>query len=198
MKYLFATTNKAKIRYYANKLQENGIDIVTLDDLNITIDVEETGNDPVENALIKAETYFNITKLPTIAIDDGLYLNDIPDNIQPGTFVRRVNGKRLNDQEMLDYYIDLVNKYGHDGYLDGYFLKGIAIFYENNHYTYEYKSDTTLINKTSSKFIEGYPLSSLQYHKEKESSMKENKQKEIVGFIMDTISFIESKDIKEK
>ena len=52
MKYLFATTNKAKIKYYANRLQENGIDIVTLEDLNITIDVEETGNDPVENALI--------------------------------------------------------------------------------------------------------------------------------------------------
>ena len=30
---------------------------------------------------------------------------------------------------MLDYYIGLVNKYGHDGYLDGYFLKGIAILF---------------------------------------------------------------------
>ena len=30
MKILFATTNQAKVRYYATRLQEKGFDIVTL------------------------------------------------------------------------------------------------------------------------------------------------------------------------
>jgi inosine/xanthosine triphosphate pyrophosphatase family protein len=33
MKILFATTNKAKVKFYAARLKEKGIDIVTLDDL---------------------------------------------------------------------------------------------------------------------------------------------------------------------
>ena len=56
MKYLFATTNKAKIRYYVTKLRERGIEVITLEDLNMACDVDETGKDPVENAVIKARS----------------------------------------------------------------------------------------------------------------------------------------------
>ena len=41
MKYLLATTNKAKIRYYGTKLKKRGIEIITLEDLNI--ECEEIG-----------------------------------------------------------------------------------------------------------------------------------------------------------
>ena len=37
MKYLLATTNKAKIRYYGTKLKKRGIEIITLEDLNIEV-----------------------------------------------------------------------------------------------------------------------------------------------------------------
>ena len=40
MKCLFATTNKAKIRYYVTKLRERGIEVITLEDLKITCDVD--------------------------------------------------------------------------------------------------------------------------------------------------------------
>lgn len=74
MKILLATTNKAKIRYYGNKLKQKGIDIVTLEELGITCDVDETGNNPIENAVIKAKAYYEISHIPTIALDDGLFL----------------------------------------------------------------------------------------------------------------------------
>ena len=118
LKFLFATTNKAKIEFYANKLKDNGLDIVTIKDLNISCDIDETGKDPIENALIKAKHYNKLSKLPTIAIDDGLYFYDVDESINPGTHVRRVNNKILTDREMLDYYINLVNQYGTDGYLN--------------------------------------------------------------------------------
>lgn len=73
MKYLLATTNKAKIRYYGTKLKERGIEIVTLEDINIECDVDETGKNPIENAIIKASAYHKLSGMPTIALDGGLF-----------------------------------------------------------------------------------------------------------------------------
>lgn len=47
MKFLLATTNKAKIKYYGTKLKEHGVELVTLDDLNINCDIDETGKNPI-------------------------------------------------------------------------------------------------------------------------------------------------------
>ncbi len=46
--------------------------------------------------------------MPTIGMDDTLYLEGVPDELQPGLFVRRVNGKALNDEEMIEYYTYLL------------------------------------------------------------------------------------------
>lgn len=162
MKCLLATTNKAKIRYSGTKLKERGIEIVTLEELNIDCNVDETGKNPIENAIIKASAYNKLSCMPTIAIDEGLFLEGVPDNIQPGTNVRRVNGKRLNDVEMIEYYIDLVNKYGENGMLKGYFLKGVAIVNQDNTYTFDYKVNRCFTNKQSEVIDEGYPLASIQ------------------------------------
>ena len=202
MKYLLATTNKAKIRRYGTKLIEKGIDIVTLDDLNIDIDVDENGNNPIENAIIKATTYNKITNVATIAMDDGLFLNNVPDEMQPGTHVRRVNGKRLNDKEMIEHYISLVNKYGIDGELLGYFIKGVAIVNGNDTYTFEYKADRKFTNQQSKIIDEGYPLASIQIvqplgkfkselTEEEEMIAMNVERKNILNFILDTINTIE-------
>lgn len=202
MKYLFATTNKAKIRYYVTKLRERGIEVITLEDLNITCDVDETGKDPVENAIIKARAYYELSGVPTIALDDGLFLEGVPAHIQPGTHVRRVNGKRLNDKEMIDYYIGLVNQYGDNGALKGYFLKGVAIVDQNHTYTFDYKGKRCFTNKQSQVIDEGYPLASIQiispFNKFKSELTEEEEkrtidieQKDIFEFILKTISTIE-------
>lgn len=202
MKCLFATTNKAKIRYYVTKLRELGIEIVTLEDLNIACDVDETGRDPVENAVIKARAYYELSGMPTIALDDSLFLEGVPDHIQPGTHVRRVNGKRLNDKEMIDYYIGLVNQYGDNGALKGYFLKGVAIVDQNSVYTFDYKAKRCFTNKQSPVIDEGYPLASIQIispfnkfkselTKEEEKRTMDIEQQSIFGFILNTIPTIE-------
>ena len=202
MKYLFATTNKAKIKRYAKRLIEEGIDIVTLDDLNVDVNIDENGKNPTENAIIKATAYNRISNITTIAMDDGLFLYNVPEKIQPGTHVRRVNGKRLNDKEMIEHYIDLVNKYGTNGELPGYFQKGVAIVSGDNVYTFEQKSDRKFTNKQSKIIDEGYPLASIQIvqpfgkfkselTKEEEMIAMNIEQKNILGFILDTINIIE-------
>ena len=207
MKYLLATTNKAKIKRYGEKLAVNQIDIVTLNDLDLDLDVDETGDNPTENAIIKAKAYNKATNMPTIAIDDALFLDNVPDEIQPGTHVRRVNGKRLNDNEMVDYYISLVNQYGKNGELTGYFKKAVAIINENDIFTFEYKTTRKFSNKQSNIINEGYPLSSIQIveqfgkfktelTKEEEEQILKDEQNEICNFIIKTINEIEKKNLE--
>lgn len=208
MKYLLATTNKAKIRYYGTKLKERGIEIVTLEDINIECDVDETGKNPIENAIIKASAYHKLSGMPTIALDEGLFLDGVPDSIQPGTHVRRINGKRLTDIEMIEYYIDLVNKYGENGILKGYFLKGVAIVNQNDTYTFDYKANRCFTNKQSKIIDEGYSLASIQIisslnkfkselTEDEEKSTMDVEQKDIFKFILNTISTIEQDQTKK-
>ena len=199
MKVLLATTNKSKIRYYGQRLIENGVDVITLNDLDKKLDIDENGKKPVENAIIKARAYGKISNLPTVALDDGLFLNNLPDEIQPKTHVRRVNGKRLNDDEMVNYYIDLVEKYGENGILNGFFLKGVCVYYDGSIYSYEKKSNRCFTSKKSDILKEGYPLSSIQYVKElgkykseltyeEEKQIKEFEEKDIIDFILNSLN----------
>lgn len=208
MKYLLATTNKAKIRYYGTKLKEHGIEIATLEDLNIECYVDETGKNPIENAIIKASAYHKLSGMVTIALDEGLFLEGVPDNIQPGTHVRRINGKRLNDIEMIEYYIDLVNKYGKNGILNGYFLKGVAIVNQDNTYTFDYKANRQFTNKQSEVIDEGYPLASIQIiaslnkfkselTEDEEKNTIDVEQRDIFEFILNTISTVEQDQTKQ-
>ena len=69
---LLATTNAGKIREMAGPLGAAGIALVGLNDLGIADIAPETGNSFLENALQKAEFYFAMAKLPTLAEDSGL------------------------------------------------------------------------------------------------------------------------------
>ncbi len=209
MKLLLATKNKAKINYFGKKLKERGIDIVTLDELGIDIDVEETGITPIENATIKAKAYSKLCDYPTLAIDDCLYLNNVDDSVQPGTNVRRVNGKRLNDEEMITYYISLVNKYGTNNELKGYFWKACSIVYKDEAYAIDYKVDRVFTNRCSSVVYEGYPLASIQWipkfnkfkselNDEESKIVKDVEHEEIFDFILKTFNSIQNMSSKEK
>lgn len=205
MKVLFATTNKAKVRYYANKLKEKGFDIVTLSDLDIILDVEENGQNPMENAIIKAKTYAQISNIPTIALDDGLFFDNVPQEVQPGTNVRRISGKRLNDEEMINYYVGLVNQYGNNGKLDGYFLKGVAIADNEEVHQFQKKTPRCFTNQKSSVIDDGYPLASIQIisevnkfkselTKEEEELTMDIEQRDIFEFMIDTIELFIQKN----
>lgn len=79
------------------------------------IDPDENGSTPAENATIKAKAYCEASGLPTLSFDSGLYFTELSmnDPRQPGLYVRRVNGKRLSDEETTDHYIGLVKEMGH-------------------------------------------------------------------------------------
>lgn len=79
MKVLFATTNPAKIKKYAKKLQERDIEVLTIKDLGIDLKPEENGKNAIENAYIKAKAYYDETKITTIGMDNNLYIEELPE-----------------------------------------------------------------------------------------------------------------------
>lgn len=166
-KILFATTNESKSKRFSGELLENGIEVFSLKDLNLKLDIKEDGKDVIENALIKAREAYRISNMPTIGMDDFLYLENVPKDIQPGLCVRRVNNKTLTDDEMLEYYINLVKKYGKNGRINCKWIYGIAVINEKGEEnTYSWSKENFYMVDTKSSIINpGYPLNSISKYK---------------------------------
>lgn len=125
IKLFYATTNKSKLHNMRFRLREYPITVLCPDDLNIHIEVGENGTPAVENALHKASEYYKVIQFPTIAGDSGVSLIGVAAEDQPGLYVRRVNGKILTDDEMIDYYAGLARKNGAPCNLQ--YITGIAL-----------------------------------------------------------------------
>ena len=198
MKILFATTNPAKIKKYAQELMNKNIEVLTIKDLNLNLKVDENGKNAIENASIKAKAYYEATGIVTIGMDNTLYIEELPDEKQPGTHVRRVNGKELNDEEMIEYYTNLVHENG--GKLTVKWIYGMAIYNGRESKTYTWSKDHFyFVDKPSKQRNPGYPLDSIsiipEFNKylveltdEEKRSYKEQKSTEgIIDFIVKSI-----------
>ena len=163
---LFATGNQSKVLRFKDKLLKKGIEIISINDLDEKIDVVENGTDAISNALIKARSYADIVSIPVFAMDDTLYIDNIPEDKQPGMYVRRVNGKRLSDMEMIEYYSNLAHTYSSDGKLTCRWVYGMAVINNGKESTYTFsKDDFYLVDKANSKINPGYPLNSVSVNK---------------------------------
>jgi len=94
MKILIATNNKHKIIEIKNILNNDKIELLTLSDLSIDIEVEEDKDTLEGNALKKAEEMYKIAKIPTIADDTGLFVYSL--NNEPGVFSSRYAGENAS------------------------------------------------------------------------------------------------------
>lgn len=127
MKVLIGTTNPSKAEQFAQMLSGFGVECMTLRDLGITDEPPETGRTPEENAMLKAAFYGQYAE-NVICADSGLYFDCLPldDKRQPGLHIRTPDaGKRLDDEEMIAYYAQLVHNLG--GRTMAYYLNGYAV-----------------------------------------------------------------------
>lgn len=196
MKVLFATTNPAKVKRYASKLQDKGIEVLTLKDINLKLEVEEIGKNAIENALLKAKAYFEATGITSIGIDNNLFIEELPEEKQPGTHVRRVGGKELTDEEMIQYYTNLVKENG--GKLTAKWVYGIVIYdgKEPKQYTWA-KDHFYFVDTPCEKRTPGYPLDSIsimpEYNKyfaqltQEEKNSNINNEDDVINFIVESL-----------
>ena len=198
MKVLFATTNPAKVKKYKDLLKEKGIELITIKDLDFKLHIDENGKDAIENAYIKAKTYYDKTKIPTIGMDNNLFIEELPEEKQPGTHVRRINGKELNDDEMIEYYTNLVKENG--GKLTAKWVYGMVICSDKGVDKFNWSKDHFyFVDKPCEKRNPGYPLDSIsvmpdnnKYWLEcpeeyKERYSEKDNVKEVVQFIVNSI-----------
>lgn len=195
-KVLFATTNPAKIKMYIDKLKEKDVELLTINDLQMDLQVEEAGKNAIENAYIKAKAYHEATGMITIGMDNCLFIEELPEEKQPGTHVRRVNGRELNDDEMIEYYTNLVKEYG--GKLTAKWLYGMVIYdgKEAKEYSWD-MSHFYFVKKPCVKRNPGYPLDSIsmipEFNKYLVELTKEEKEKQkyeendVIQFIINNI-----------
>jgi XTP/dITP diphosphohydrolase len=100
VKLVLATHNPNKIREMSEILSQNvrsvgAFEILTLDELGVTDDVEENGTTFEENALIKARVGASLGYL-SVADDSGLEVDALGG--EPGVYSARYSGEHGNDE----------------------------------------------------------------------------------------------------
>ncbi len=171
LEIIYGTGNGAKISYMEETLKNLPVKIVDLHQAAekegiILPDIKETGENPLENARLKAEGYFRVFGKPVFSCDSGIYLwnyttkEPLPDEEQPGIHIRGNGERRLGDEELLAYYIGLVKKYGQ---VCGRFKNGICFIW-NGEQRKESMSESMwgepflLTDKPHEKRVEGFPV----------------------------------------
>lgn len=173
MEILIATKNQAKIKKYSTILDVLDIKYKTLNDINLDIEIEETGNTPSENSIIKAKAYYELTNMPVLADDSGLIIDKLESKKQPGVYVRRHNGKELTDEEIIELYSQEIERVG--GESTGSFVIAITIIDENGKiYTNELKHDRLFVSNPCKERVPGYPMNSLIYDKQTQTYLAQN------------------------
>lgn len=171
-KILIATSNAGKIAIYSQVLDELGLEYVTLRDMHLDVQVEETGATELENALLKAKAYHEATGLPVIATDSGLLIERLKPEDQPGVFVHRYGGNELSDEETIKIFSKKLEEVG--GESDSYFkIALVTCDFDGKYHTAEFRSYRYMVAKPSKTVIKGLPLRSLDYSKEKQKYWSE-------------------------
>lgn len=101
---LYATTNPGKVVEIRKHLAGHGITILSPQDLQININVPETGKSLEENAILKAKAYGKLAGGRLVMTDDtGIEIAAL--NGEPGIRVRYwKDGKtRMGDEEIIKY-----------------------------------------------------------------------------------------------
>ncbi|MDF9867411.1 XTP/dITP diphosphohydrolase [Bacilli bacterium PM5-3] len=105
-KLIVASNNLNKIKEIKKILEPLNIDVLSLSDVNIDIDVEETGSTFKENAYIKAKEIYDLIKLPVLSDDSGLEVISL--NNEPGIYSARYAGEHKNDEDNIDKLLENV------------------------------------------------------------------------------------------
>lgn len=181
-KLLIATRNPGKFLEISKFLSDLPLKIVSLKDLNITDDIEETGKTYEENSLKKAVYYAQKSGLPTIADDGGIEIDGL--NGAPGVRSRRYfgkDGKEASDQEIIEAMKKLIKRLPQDK-LGATFYVVITLALPNGK-TFSVEDEVRGVLKDPHlKLLHGYPYRSFfflpelnKYYHESELSQAEQK-----------------------
>lgn len=105
MKLIFATHNQHKLEEIQQLILPS-VELVSLNDLSFFEEIEETGKDLKENALIKAQTIYRKFETNTFADDTGLEIECL--NGEPGVYSARYAGDEKNSLANMQKVLSLM------------------------------------------------------------------------------------------
>lgn len=91
---VFATGNAGKIREINAIMADTGMEVISMKDAGIQIDIDENGSTYEENALIKARAVAALTENIVMADDSGLEIDCL--NKEPGVYSARYLGEETS------------------------------------------------------------------------------------------------------
>lgn len=106
-KVIIASNNEHKIDEIKKILSKFSLEVLSLKEAGIDIDVEENGNSFMENAYIKAREIFKISKGDMVLADDsGLQVDALGGS--PGIYSARFAGEHGNDKKNREKLLELM------------------------------------------------------------------------------------------
>ena len=103
-KLLVATRNHGKLIELSDLLGSVPFDLVSLADVGIDVDVKETGHTFEDNAVLKAETYRDLSGMLTLADDSGLEVDALGG--EPGVRSARYAGPDATDADRIKLLLE--------------------------------------------------------------------------------------------
>lgn len=97
MKLVIATKNAHKLIEMKRILEPLGYEVLSQADVNVDVDVEETGTTFEENAALKAQAIYRATGMITLADDSGLEVDYLGG--EPGIYSARYGGSGKDDKD---------------------------------------------------------------------------------------------------
>lgn len=170
MELIYGTNNPAKLKMTSTVFKGLNATVIGLADLNIDLwEPEESGEDPLANAELKARGYYSQIKRPVFSCDSGLYFDEVSPADQPGVHIRRIHGQNLKDVEFIEFYGKLAAKYG--GMLTAHYRNAICLVMDENtifKYCGEDLSSPRfgIIEKPHKKYKPGFPLDTISVNLE--------------------------------
>ena len=160
-KLLIATKNQGKVAEFKDFLKDLPFQIVSLQDLDITEDVEEDGKTYLENSQKKALFFSRLSGFPTIADDGGIEIVAL--NNEPGVRTRRWLGYHMSDEEIIAHMLK-VSKELTDNNRKAFFKTIVTLALPNGKCWSVSGEVEGEISKTPKvNFMKGYPFRSFFY-----------------------------------
>ena len=107
---VIATRNPGKFRELSDLMAGAPFELVSLADVGVGADVEETGETFEANAALKASTYARLSGLPTLADDSGLEVDALGG--EPGVLSSRYAGDDANDTDRVAFLLGKLQNKG--------------------------------------------------------------------------------------
>ena len=106
MDVILASNNSNKLREIKEKLNKYGMNVISQKEAAYDIEVDETGDTCEENAILKAEAIYKLSKKQVIADDTGLEIDYL--NGAPGVHSHRFAGPDATDEDRIKKVLTLL------------------------------------------------------------------------------------------